>query len=128
MNFSSKETRQIISLVAFFLGRTPFDTMAIYTLLSYTEFQHDGYYNVESGMYKIIEGFVHELIKENVKITYNTEINDFVENNSKLEYFIDKQGKKWNADIILINADAAVFRGTIFKRKKYSPQRMDKMS
>jgi phytoene desaturase len=55
-NFSSKEARQIISLVAFFLGRTPFDTMAIYTLLSYTEFQHDGYYNVEGGMYKIVEG------------------------------------------------------------------------
>ncbi len=41
-NFSSKEAQQIISLVAFFLGRTPFDTMAIYTLLSYTEFRHDG--------------------------------------------------------------------------------------
>jgi len=29
--FSSKEARQIISLVAFFLGRTPFDTSAIYS-------------------------------------------------------------------------------------------------
>ena len=33
-NFSSKEAQQIVSLVAFFLGRTPFDTMAVYTLLS----------------------------------------------------------------------------------------------
>ena len=62
-NFSSKEARQIVSLVAFFLGRTPFDTMAIYTLLSYTEFQHDGYYNVEGGMYKIVEG-MYNLAKE----------------------------------------------------------------
>lgn len=31
--FDSKEARQIISLVAFFLGRTPFDTNAIYTLI-----------------------------------------------------------------------------------------------
>ena len=44
--FDSEEAQQIVSLVAFFLGRTPFDTLAIYTLLSYTEFQHDGYYNV----------------------------------------------------------------------------------
>jgi len=28
-NFSSKEAQQIVSLVAFFLGRTPFDTMAV---------------------------------------------------------------------------------------------------
>ncbi len=41
-NFSSKEVREILSLVAFFLGRTRFDTMSIYTLLSYTEFKHDG--------------------------------------------------------------------------------------
>ena len=72
--FDSKEAQQIVSLVAFFLGRTPFDTMAIYTLLSYTEFQHDGYYNVVGGMYKIIEGLVDELSKENVNIHYNTEL------------------------------------------------------
>ena len=57
-HFSAKEARQIISLVAFFLGRTPFDTSAIYTLLSYTEFKHDGYYNVKGGMYNITQGIV----------------------------------------------------------------------
>jgi phytoene desaturase len=127
-NFSSKEVRQIISLVAFFLGRTPFDTMAIYTLLSYTEFQHDGYYNVEGGMYKIVEGILDELKKENVKITYNTEIVDYVSKNNKLECLIDKEGNKWNADINLINADAAVFRSEVFKRKKYSTRNLDKMN
>jgi phytoene desaturase len=32
--FSSEEIRQIISLVSFFLGRSPFETVAIYSLLS----------------------------------------------------------------------------------------------
>jgi phytoene desaturase len=127
-NFSSKEAQQIISLVAFFLGRTPFDTMAIYTLLSYTEFKHDGYYNVEGGMYKIVEGIVDELLKENVKITYNTEIIDYVSKDNKIECLKDSDGKKWSADIILINADAAVFRGKIFKKKKYSEKNLDKMN
>lgn len=72
--FSSEEARQIISLVSFFLGRTPFNTSAVYSLLSYTEFRHDGYFNVEGGMYKIVEGFVNELREAGVKITYNTEI------------------------------------------------------
>ncbi len=127
-NFNSKEAQQIVSLVAFFLGRTPFDTMAIYTLLSYTEFKHDGYYNVEGGMYKIVEGIVDELKKENVKITYNTEIVDFVGNGKKLEYLVDNKGNKWSSDIILVNGDAAVFRSKVFKRKEYSVEKLDKMN
>ncbi len=126
--FSSKEAIQIISLVAFFLGRTPFDTMAIYTLLSYTEFKHDGYYNVKGGMYKIVEGLVSELDKENVKIHYNTEVVGFEEKNGKLDALIDQNGKKWNSDSYLINSDAAWFRGNIFKREAYSEPKLDKMS
>jgi len=125
-NFNSNEARQIISLVAFFLGRTPFDTMAIYTLLSYTEFKHDGYFNVEGGMYKIIDGFVKELLKENVKFTYHTEIVDFKVKDKKLEHLIDKEGRNWTSDIFVINADAAVFRGSVFRRKKFSAEKMDK--
>lgn len=127
-NFSSKEARQIISLVAFFLGRTPFDTMAIYTLLSYTEFRHDGYYNVEGGMYKIVEGLLKELDKAGVKITYNTEIVDFVGNSKQLQSLVDQNGKHWNADIFLINGDAAFFRGKVFKRKKYAEKKLAKMN
>jgi phytoene desaturase len=125
-NFESKEAREIISLVAFFLGRTPFDTMAIYTLLSYTEFEHDGYFNVEGGMYKIVEGFIDELSKENVKISYNTEIVDYKAKEGYLECLIDKAGNEYTSDAYVINADAAVFRGSVFNRKKYSIKKLDK--
>jgi phytoene desaturase len=124
--FTSSEARQIVSLVAFFLGRTPFDTSAVYSLLSYTEFKHDGYYNVAGGMYKIVEGIVAELRKENVTITYNTEIMDFVEKNGKLESLTDQNQKEWTADIIVVNADAAVFRGKVLKRKAFSIEQLDK--
>lgn len=126
--FSSQEARQIISLVAFFLGRTPFDTMAIYSLLSYTEFKHDGYFNVKGGMYKIVEGLVEELEKENVKFHYNTEIVSFSESGGKLESLTDRNGKTWKSDIFLVNADAAWFRGNVLKRKAYSEKKLDKMS
>jgi phytoene desaturase len=124
--FNSKEARQIISLVAFFLGRTPFDTSSIYTLLSHTEFQHDGYYNVKGGMYKIVEGLVSELEKAGAKLHYNVEINGYKGNAKKLESLIDSNGKHWTADVILVNADAAVFRNKILKRKAFSDERMDK--
>jgi len=126
--FRSEEAIQILSLVAFFLGRTPFDTNAVYTLLSYTEFVHDGYFNVEGGMYRIIEGLVRELEKENVRISYNTEITGYISEGGKLKTLLDKEHRKWSADIIVINADAAVFRGSVFKRKAFSPGKLDKKS
>lgn len=127
-HFDSKEAQQIVSLIAFFLGRTPFDTSAIYSLLSHIEFKHDGYYNVEGGMYKIVEGVVNELDKAGVKFTYNTEIVDFESNGNTISSVTDKTGKKWTADAILINADAALFRGRVLKRKKYSEDNLLKMN
>lgn len=125
--FDSREARQIISLVAFFLGRTPFDTSAIYTLLSYTEFRHDGYYNVEGGMYQIVEGLVDDLAKHNVSITFNTEITGFEQRNGKVTALVDQHHHKWEADAFVINADAAVFRGKVFNRSAFTPKKLDRM-
>jgi len=125
--FSSEEVKQILSLVAFFVGRTPFDTPAIYSLLSYTEFVHNGYFNVEGGMYKIVEGLVNEIENQDIKIHYNTEIAGYHETGNRLEYLTDSEGKKWNADIFLVNADAAWFRGKIFNRPEFSEEKLDKM-
>jgi phytoene desaturase len=122
--FSSQEARQILSLVAFFLGKTPFDTSSVYTLLSYTEFKHDGYYNVEGGMYQIVTGILHELEKQQVPILYNTEICDVQTTKNTITAVIDTQGNSYKADIFVINADAAVFRSRILKRKAYSESKL----
>lgn len=127
-NFSSKEARQIISLVAFFLGRTPFDTNSVYTLLSYVEFEHDGYYNVEGGMYQIVEGLVKELEKGKTQFFYNTEIVDYIGNQNAVESLIDQNGNKWGSDIFVINSDAAYFRNKVFKSKSYSNEKLSKMT
>ena len=124
-NFESFEVKVIFSLVGFFLGSTPFDTPAVYTLLNYTELVHDGYYNVKGGMYKIVEGLLPELEKRGVKIHYNTEITDFSEENGKISSFTDNSGKIWKADQFVVNADAAWFRGAILKRKAFSEEKLD---
>jgi len=126
--FKSDEARQIVSLIAFFLGRTPFDTNAVYTLLSHIEFTHTGYYNVKGGMYSIIEGLVKELSKLNVSFHYNTEITGFNHVNDKLTSLVDQKGDAWAADVFVINADAALFRGTVFNRKKFTEAKLKKMS
>ncbi|MGD9993744.1 MAG: phytoene desaturase family protein [Salinivirgaceae bacterium] len=127
-HFTSNEVKEILSLVAFFLGGTPFNTPAIYTLLSYTEFIHDGYHNVKGGMYNIVEGLVNYLTEKGVKFHYNTEIVGYHTNeNNQLEFLTDTTGKKWQSDVFVINSDAAHFRGSIFKRKQFAEPKLDKM-
>jgi len=124
-NFDSFEVKVIFSLVGFFLGSTPFDTPAVYSMLNYTEMVHDGYHNVKGGMYKIVEGVVAELEKRKVKMHFNVEIDHFEETDGKLKAFIDTNGKRWEADVFVVNADAAAFRGKVLQRKKYNEQKLD---
>lgn len=126
-HYQTEEVKVIFSLVAFFLGATPFDTPAVYSLLNYTELEHDGYWNVQGGMYKITEEIVNLLQKSGVNITYNTEIVGYEELNGKISGFVDSSGKKWVADVYVSNADAAGFRGKIMKRKKYTESKLDEM-
>ncbi len=122
--FDSDEARQILSLVAFFLGRTPFDTSAVYTLLSYVEFEHDGYYNVDGGMYSVVQKLQQEMEQRGIIVVRNTEIVDVESNNKTITSVIDRNRQRWNADCFVVNADAAVFRGTVLKKKNYSEEKL----
>ncbi len=126
-HFESREVKEIFSLVAFFLGATPFDTPSIYTILSYTELVHDGYHNVVGGMYKIVDGLCEELKKAGVAMHFNTEITGYRHENGKIVAMVDQNGKEWEADIFVVNADAAWFRHKILGRKKYSEKKMDQL-
>ncbi len=126
-NFESKEARMIFSLVGFFLGATPFDTPAVYSLLNYVELKHDGYHNVKGGMYKIVEGLFKVLREKQVDFYFNTEIVDAKTSEKSIDYLVDNEGRQWNADYYIINADAAWFRGAILKKSKYSEKKLDKM-
>ncbi len=125
--FESHEVKVIFSLVAFFLGATPFDTPAVYSLLNYTELEHDGYWNVQGGMYKIVETFLAELEKRNVQIHYGVEITSFENQNGSISAFIDQHGKRWLSDVYIANSDAASFRGMVLNRKKYTETKLDKL-
>ncbi len=126
-HFESEEVKIIFSLVAFFLGATPFNTPSVYNLLNYTELEHDGYWNVKGGMYKIVEGILGLLEKKNVEILYNTEITSVSHKNGILTSLHDANGNEYKADVYIVNADAAWFRGKFLKRPKFTEEKLDKM-
>jgi phytoene desaturase len=126
-HFDSEEVKIIFSLVAFFLGATPFNTPSVYNLLNYTELQHDGYWNVKGGMYKIVEGILPILAKKGVVIQYNTEIVKVEVSKKQLTAVVDQNGTVYESDIFIINADAAWFRGKFLNRKKFTEEKLDAM-
>lgn len=125
--FTTHEVKVIFSLVAFFLGATPFDTPAVYSLLNYTELEHDGYWNVQGGMYRITQAMLKLLQERHVNIAYNTEVHDFEFDKGKIVAFIDQNQQKHTADIFVVNADAAAFRGQVLKRSKYTEPKLDRL-
>ena len=125
--FVSNELKIIFSLVAFFLGNTPFQTPAIYTLLNYTEMRHNGYWKVEGGMYNLVTELVRILKSLNVNFVFNTEIVKVEDNGKRVTGLIDQNNNRYTGDIFISNADAASFRGLTLNREKFSEKRLDKM-
>jgi len=124
-NFTDEKVKIVLSLVAFFLGSTPFQTPAIYSLLNYTEMKYNGYWAVEGGMYRLVIELVKILEQFGVKFYYNTEIIDYENNGGKLR-FIDQNGNKWESDIFIVNSEAPWFRGKVMKRNNFNEKRLDK--
>jgi phytoene desaturase len=125
--FDSDEVKVIFSLVAFFLGSTPFQTPSIYSLLSYTELKNNGYWSVNNGMYSIVREIIKILEERNVNFVYNTEIVEVGNNNGRVVQMIDQNGGNWEADIFISNSDAAAFRGKVLKRENYKQEKLDAM-
>lgn len=125
--FKSETVKNILSLVAFFLGNTPFNTSAVYNILSYVEFEYDGYHRVHGGMYEIVRALLKVIEKLKIKIIYGTEIVDAVIKDNKIEKMISRDGKEIKADIFVVNMDAALFRSRVLKRRKFSDDNLRKM-
>jgi phytoene desaturase len=62
-----------------------------------------------------------------VPIYCNTEVIDVKYSDDNIDYVTDSMGRKWEADVFVINGDAAFFRGKALKRPEYSEEKLDKM-
>jgi len=125
--FSSDEIRVLFCLIAFFLGSTPYRTSALFSLLNYIEFRHNGYWTVRGGMYQLIRELVAALSQRGVRFEYETKVMSVREEDGRAAAVVDEQGRDWKADLVIVNADAAVFRGKVLGRDKFSDERLDQM-
>ena len=74
--FTHPKLLKIIEFPVLFLGATPENTPALYSLMNYAEIKNGTWYPM-GGMFKIIEGLVQLAQEKGVKIEYNAEVIGF---------------------------------------------------
>ena len=102
--FRSKTIRDLLEFPSMFLGGTPKNTPALYSLMNYADIIGGTWYPM-GGMSKVSEGFA-KLSKElGVKHIFNEEIEIFKFKNNKIDLALSKSGKEYSSDIFICCAE-----------------------
>jgi phytoene desaturase len=87
-----------------YLGLSPYDAPATYSLLQYTELAEGVWYPM-GGMYAAIEALVKVAEKLGVKFLYNLPVKEILTTKDYVTGVTTKDGRVFKADIIVGNAD-----------------------
>jgi phytoene desaturase len=101
------KNEKLISLLEFpvlFLGATPQNTPALYSLMNYADMALGTWYPM-GGMYKIVEGMCALARELGVRIELNCEIKHIYVPNGHATHAIDQNGTEYRADVVVGSAD-----------------------
>jgi len=95
--------RQILEFPVLFLGATPQDTPALYSLMNHADLKLGTWYP-QGGMYKIAEAFYAIAKDQGAKFVFNAEVESFEFSNKKIKT-VRTSDKSYAADVVISNAD-----------------------
>jgi len=102
--FKRVELQQILEYPSVFLGASPFNTPALYQLMSYLDFKEGVFYPKKQGMYAITEALCALGKELGVSYVYNAEVNKILIADGRARGVI-VNGKTIDADLVISNAD-----------------------
>ena len=102
--FRTEKLRQAFSLQTMYLGLSPFEAPAVYSLLPYTELAEDGLWFPEGGMYSLIEAMEELATELGVRFHLNSPVEQVVLSKGKATG-IRACGEETGADAVLVGAD-----------------------
>ncbi len=102
--FKDERLKAAFTFQNMYLGLSPYDAPATYSLLQYTELAEGVWYPM-GGMYAGIQSLVNIAEKLGVKFVYNSAVKKIHVGNSKVESVETVDGKTYTADIFVGNAD-----------------------
>jgi phytoene desaturase len=102
--FRTEKLRQAFSLQTMYLGLSPFEAPAVYSLLPYTELAEDGLWFPEGGMYSLVEAMERLATELGVRFRLNSQVERVVVTKGRARgIVVDRE--EIEADAVLVNAD-----------------------
>jgi phytoene desaturase len=102
--FRTDKLRQAFSLQTMYLGLSPFEAPAVYSLLPYTELAEDGLWFPEGGMYSLIEAMERLATELGVTFHLNSGVEEVVVSKGRASG-VRVGGEEIWADAVLVGAD-----------------------
>lgn len=102
--FKDDHLRRAFSFQNMYLGLSPFDAPATYSLLQYTELA-DGIHFPRGGMYRVIETLQHIDERLGVRFVFNAPVKAINVHENRTTGVTLESGETLNADIVIANAD-----------------------
>ena len=112
--FSSPEVQKIMQYPLVFLGASPRNAPALYSMMSHVDFNQGVFYPM-GGMYKLTEALVNMAEARNVKIVCDSPVKSIAVKNSKAIGVILENGEKIESDMVVSNADIAYTEQSLLK-------------
>jgi phytoene desaturase len=102
--FKSDKLRAAFSFQNMYLGVSPYDALATYSLLQYTELG-EGIWFPDGGMYRVIESLTQIAEGLGVTFRYNTPVEKIKVSDTRAEGVVLEDGETIKADVVVANAD-----------------------
>jgi phytoene desaturase len=116
--FESDRIRKILEYTIVFLGGTPYDSPALYSLMSHVDFNLGVWYPM-GGLGEIAQA-MYKVAKENgVEFKFNSPVKKINVNNGKTTG-AETEIEKYDADIVVVNADMPWAEANLLDKKQRS--------
>ncbi len=102
--FKNEKLIQLLEFPVLFLGATPQNTPALYSLMNYADMALGTWYPM-GGMFKIVEGMVALAKELGVKIELGQEVSQICAPDGRVTKVITAQGQEYTADVVVAGAD-----------------------
>lgn len=102
--FNSGRLKSAFTFQDVYMGLSPFEAPATFSMMSYTELAHGVWYPA-GGMYSIVEALVEIAERAGVEFVYNTAVEEIVIDGHGTRGVVLEGGRTVRADAVLANAD-----------------------
>jgi phytoene desaturase len=121
--FTDDRLKLAFTFQAKYLGMSPWKCPGLFSILSYIEYEH-GIYHTQGGLSEISESMARVIDEEGGEICFNSEVKEIKYVGKTAAEVELTDGRVLSCDQLIVNADYAYARSTIFGKKKKSREEL----